>query len=1090
MISDKDLSSILQKSEKFEAPPAEETPLATDSLGAEMGQPSVPGAVQPGPLSFTERLEQESSPFDEAVTLEEGAREAAIGAVEEGSKSVAALGTGLKFGQRGAQLMAPFFPPYGAVAGGTLGFVTGSVLGYTGADALLQDVFPIPARDELVPYREGGKSFGTAMSLYPVAFYLPAAGPTANRLSRYISEVGDTTRKSPITTGLSTFSASSAMGVAGGTSEAYYPGEAGPRFVAEVAAGFVNPTNWLLTGVDKIRGPATNLVARFSPSAREYRAADILLKSLDEASLNANQGPLTEQALNKIIARLQAPDAIDPKTGEPIARTAAQKTGLPALNAVETALAEKHAVYSKENRAVGVKALQTYELLVRELEKIGDPRLLLEVAKTRAARNKEMLDARFEAAERTAADKIAKITKDTPAARAEIGSLVKSEVDQALLEARTVEKELWDQAYRASFNRQKSPVEDPATGTVRMVESLTPKKVDTSNLLLTYLEFAARSTPERMKFGVPPEIRSIMQRVGIDDVTLRKYQKGLLSPEYLETGVVPAEFLPSPKDLDKISVPDLINIRSDLLSFARDAASKGDLGNASLMGRLAEASLDDLSALKLPVYDVARQYSKDLNDTFTRSYVSDLTATGKRGEKVPPELVISKAFGSNADLTALRMEQIEDAVGFMQQQYQEAVNKFGAGSRSARELKALLPTVNNRITSIRDAQSRALRLAAAKFVDIQTGQLNTKGLVNWAAQNKPALDRLGITPDLEDAERASNAFKLVTDQNSAINKGLRQQAAFAQVLEFDNPTAAITSALNSKKPITAFNRLVKLAKSGGPEAMEGLKSSVYDYVFTQATGKAKGALLSPSIVEKALFDPIAPRQPSIYNILRSQGLMTVQEKNNLRRMLEPMKRVEEALLRGVTADEIVAGADPLTDLALRVVGARIGTSVAPQGPGSLIAASAGSKFVRSIFDKMPQVSITRLIEDATKDPQLMARLLAKGRMPQQQVANRRRLQGYLYAAGYNVVNPEEEPEVTAEEVLVTPTTGPTAAQMLRQLPPAPPTRGVPGLMGQAPAAPPAPPAAGPAAQGPTQSRTMFQSLFPMDTISPLLGQPR
>jgi hypothetical protein len=121
-----------------------------------------------------------------------------MGFAEESSKNVAALGTGLKFGQRGAQLMAPFFPPYGTVAGGTLGFVTGSILGYTGADALLQDVFPIPARDELVPYREGGKSFGAAMSLYPVAFYLPAAGPTANRLARYISEVGDTTRKSPL----------------------------------------------------------------------------------------------------------------------------------------------------------------------------------------------------------------------------------------------------------------------------------------------------------------------------------------------------------------------------------------------------------------------------------------------------------------------------------------------------------------------------------------------------------------------------------------------------------------------------------------------------------------------------------------------------------------------------------------------------------------------------------------------------------------------------------------------------------------------------------------------------------------------------
>jgi hypothetical protein len=264
---------------------------------------------------------------------------------------------------------------------------------------------------------------------------------------------------------------------------------------------------------------------------------------------------------------------------------------------------------------------------------------------------------------------------------------------------------------------------------------------------------------------------------------------------------------------------------------------------------------------------------------------------------------------------------------------------------------------------------------------------------------------------------------------------------------------------------------------------------VYDYAITQATNNRTGAF-SPEVFERVFFGPLAPNQPSLYNIMRSQNIMSVPEKNNLRRLIEPMKRVEESLKRGASVDEIVTGADPGVDLALRVIGARLGTSVAPGGPGSLIAASAGSKFVRSIFDKMPTLSVTRLIEDATKDPQLMARLLAKGKLPQQQLANKRRLQGYLFAAGYNAVNPEDEPEPTAEEALVTPTTGPTASQMLRQLPPAPPTRGVPGLTGQKPAAPPAPPAAGPAAQGPSQSRAMFQSLFPMDTISPLLGQPR
>jgi hypothetical protein len=35
------------------------------------------------------------------------------------------------------------------------------------------------------------------------------------------------------------------------------------------------------------------------------------------------------------------------------------------------------------------------------------------------------------------------------------------------------------------------------------------------------------------------------------------------------------------------------------------------------------------------------------------------------------------------------------------------------------------------------------------------------------------------------------------------------------------------------------------------------------------------------------------------------------------------------------AEDIVEGADPITDLALRVIGARIGTTVSPDGSGSL-----------------------------------------------------------------------------------------------------------------------------------------------------------
>jgi len=60
---------------------------------------------------------------------------------------------------------------------------------------------------------------------------------------------------------------------------------------------------------------------------------------------------------------------------------------------------------------------------------------------------------------------------------------------------------------------------------------------------------------------------------------------------------------------------------------------------------------------------------------------------------------------------------------------------------------------------------------------------------------------------------------------------------------------------------------------------------------------------------------------------------------------------------------------------------------------------------------------------------------------------------------------------------------PDAARQLRKLPPTAPSKGVPGLLDKKPGAQ-AP--AAPGAQSST-SRAMFQSLFPNDSISPMLA---
>ncbi len=144
-------------------------------------------------------------------------------------------------------------------------------------------------------------------------------------------------------------------------------------------------------------------------------------------------------------------------------------------------------------------------------------------------------------------------------------------------------------------------------------------------------------------------------------------------------------------------------------------------------------------------------------------------------------------------------------------------------------------------------------------------------------------------------------------------------------------------------------------------------------------------------------------------------------------------------------------------------------------------AGAFSQATRNMFEKMPNLLVRGVMEEAAKDPQLMAQLLRRGVSEGEKLRFARQLHGYLGAAGLNYATFEEPPQQQA------PAAGPNASQMLKKLPPAPPTRGVPGLQlgpqGQQPGAP----TPGPQSAAPGTSRQMLASLFPFDTISGMGG---
>jgi hypothetical protein len=1039
-----------------------------------------------------------------------------------------------------AAAAAPFIGP----AAGAIPLVT-TALG-AGAGMLfgneLERWFPAVEREDLVPYREGGKTFGSSISTAPAAFGLPMM--TGNRVSKFISAFGEAARRSPGAFMATEAVTAGTMGVAGGGAESFFPGQAGVRFGAELSAGLLTPTKLLFQGVGMAKDGLKSIKSSTAnrPNSLELKSANILLDALDKAG----EDPV---ALARAL-RQQLPGTVPTPT-------AGQKTGSKALMDLESSLGEHHAQFGGETKQQALNSMRAYQALIDNLQKVGNPESLRIAAQLRQKNFDNMLSTRLSAADASAAQKIAAISKDTPQARAAIGDIVKTETELALRQARDYESELWTAAIGdmtapvASVRQQKVAMEGIEAQRIFDRTGKWPMVTITSQVLKApvikpqatvdaFLNRAAGVGEALYDDAIPSPVRKIMESLRVDKDAVQNFKAGKATQEYLDTQQVPYGFKPTPGE---IGVDELVNYRSTLLKMAREAAGKGDVNNADFYGSLAEGMLKDLNSLDNPIFAQARQYSQALNDVFTRTFAKTASITGDTtragAERLAPELLVTRAFGANADVTSLRMEQIEDAVKFGRTQYDQAVAQFGKNSQQAKNLKPMAELSDIQVVSIQDAQNRVLRLLANEAVTTVYDQakgayvqkLNFAKLTKFSQDNAPMLEKLGIMDDLRDAAHASNLLTQVTNQNSALNKAVKNQTAFAQVLSVENPARALADALNSKFPVKNITNIAKLAKAGGSDATDGMKSSLYDYAYTRAGGNS--GKFNIQAYEDALFKPIAQNQPSLINIMRAGGLMTLTEVKDLRRLINPMVQIETAVKNNVPMDDIIQGADVVTELTLRSAGANMGAAISKGIGGSsnsLIAAQAGSKALRQIFDQLPNNTVRQILENAVKDPQAMALLLEKGRTQKQQINIANRLLDYLgtlgVAVGKNAVTPAlnyiapDEPrpfqlpaetafgpvspgmrrkyyETSRMPEFVQPPFTPEgqAARQLRALPmdtqirrpPAPGTRGVPGLMNNAPKPPGQGGASGGGAPTNATARAQYQSLFPFDSLSPMMG---
>ena len=514
----------------------------------------------------------------------------------------------------------------------------------------------------------------------------------------------------------------------------------------------------------------------------------------------------------------------------------------------------------------------------------------------------------------------------------------------------------------------------------------------------------------------------------------------------------------SKESTKNFTIGDLMEFRTLVLRKGREANANRDPESYYLF-ELAEALTEDINNFKIDeatlddsiisAYNTARSYSKSLNDVYTRTIAGDMFAKAKTGaRKIPIELLaeelIPRLNGKQSG-TFLRISQLTDIGDWM------AANNV-KGSEDY--LLTINGTVNQILRNLRDEATT------------KDGLVDANKLRQWREDpsNKKLLEKhTNLAKDLNNLETAQVlldryinfygvpkevdiAGKKLKTKKGSIQKMMDNQVTFQNLLPkiggYENPIKVVEKAFSSKTPIKNLDNLVQMInKSEGVsptfqyqkvtkgDATKGLKSSILEFAMV------RGGMTSENFRATAMFDTLFKQMPngtmSLEKFMLQRGIIEKNEINKLRTALIEMVKYETAMAAGNLGD-VAKDAAPLFDFWLRVSGSALGGSFQKLlpgggGAGSLVAAGAGSKLMRRMFQSLPESFKMDAMSALMENPELLANLMSKPKSERELMRVTERIQELLVDAGLlplrRAVSPttretlEDDDVLTKEEIL-------------------------------------------------------------------------
>lgn len=871
---------------------------------------------------------------------------------EAGARGAITTGPAVAGFYAGAQAGAPA-GPWGSLVLGLVGGIAGYFAGSEAAD-----VFGLRSPEQMPPELRPSAYFGEALGgTVGGGGTTISAAKTGFRVGRnavggFLDNILESAARSPKRFAIVEGSSGLSSATAAGVSEQVSPGNTPLRIGAELTAGVLNPTRLAVSAAYFAKDKVLSVIQTMGPAGKETAAAKLLIELHQQTGENP-----------EMIARILR------QQGEVKGLTGAQRTGSPALAALEDHIAKESPRYGAEWEGRAKDGLDYIRLQSELLMRTGDPNAMRAAIELRSTYYKTLIASRLESSVNAARDAAGKISRDTPEARAALSLKARQAIDESITSVRAAEKELWS---KVDGNRP----------------------VEVTSFRQTFNEIKDEVVLEYRPKDLPKEVEDFLKRV-----TKTTGDSQIYDPALMTYRTVAGQ-------KGGTTVGELRKLRGKLLEESRKAAYVDDYGQARIYSNLAEAALDDIDTAfrgtSNTAYAEARTFTRELNDTFMRSFVGRATATGKYGDRIAPELLLRRALASGGEAADIHLSELEEATRFM-------VTRGLSDDAS--------------VTTMMQAQESFLRIAAAEAIDPLTGRVSQQRVAKFLDKNAALLKRFPeVRDDLQAAltseAKARGIEALTKRQNVMVENNL----ALATTLKKD-PTAAAMRVFVSTDPSKELDGLVRAVadKTGKildpaqqSAAQKGLTASLFRAAIVDSM---RDGTLNLKTFRNRLFKSGVADQKSVIDLMVEKGLIDKSQRKRIDDLLTAGERITASQRPSTRVDVRETLPDILMKTVQRIIGSRVATTASRMSGADLpplIVAQSGANISEKILGKLPKGRVVDMLAELMTDHEALAKVYSKVDTDEQVVKGFRQLNMWMHQTGitgvtdFSQMTPEEK----------------------------------------------------------------------------------